>query len=150
MTVGSLVELFYCYQKFIVAHLLFSLLCNMSHAKSKSKPDNSNSKSPPPLTVHYTNVRVLRGNFTNLGAFMHKNNPEIFAPCETNLHDDIQDSDFQLPGTCQSIARMLRILPIARETILEDENKSSFGSSNFYYLHIFLVSFAIFVILFCG
>ena len=45
-------------------------------------------------------------------------------------------------------------LLIARGTILEDEkrvlNLFSFGSSRFYYFHIFLVSFAIFVILFCG
>ena len=42
---------------------------------------------------------------------------------------------------------------MARETILEDENESyafSFDASTFYYLHIFLVSFAIFAILFSG
>ena len=50
------------------------------------------------LTVYYTNVRGLRGNFTGLEAFMLKDNPDIFTPCETDLHDDVQDSDFQLPG----------------------------------------------------
>ena len=68
----------------------------MYHPESKSKPDNSKPKSPPPY--YYTNVRSLRGNFTDLEAFMLKNNPDIFALCETNVHDDIQDSDFQLPG----------------------------------------------------
>ena len=57
----------------------------MSNNKNKSKSDKS--KSPPPLTVCYTNVRGLRGNFTDLEAFMHKNKPDIFALCETNLHD---------------------------------------------------------------
>ena len=77
----------------MVVHLLFSLLYNMSHTKSKSKPDNSKSKSPPALTV-LTNVRGLRGNFTDVQAFMLKNNPDIFGLCETNLHYDIQDSNF--------------------------------------------------------
>ena len=134
-----------------VAHLLFSLLCDTSRAKSKSKPDNSKPKSPPHLTVDYTNVRGLRGNFTDLEAFMLKNNPGIFALCETNLHDDIQDSDFQLPDYLPILERMLGIcmalvfvksnLRIDRETIIEDENEScvfSFGTSTFYYLHIFL------------
>ena len=76
------------YYKFTVAHLLFSLLCNIFHAKSKSKPDNSKPKSPPPLTVYYANIRW--GNFTDLEAFVPKKNP-----FETNLHNDIQDSDFQ-------------------------------------------------------
>ena len=91
--------------------------------------------SPPPLTVYYTNVRGLWGNFTDLEAFMLKNNPDIFALCETNLHDDIQDPDFQLSGYL-SIHRkdaghmhdlgvyVKSNLPIARETILEDENEA--------------------------
>ena len=79
---------------------------------------------------------------------MLKNNPGIFSPCETNLHDDIQESDVQLPGYLpihrkdaghmHSLGVYLESnLPIARETILEDENESyvfSFGSSTFYYL----------------
>ena len=136
----------------------------MSHAKSKSKPDNSNPKSSPPLIVYYTNVRGLRGNFMDLEAFMHKNNPDIFALCETNLHDDIQDADFQLSGYLLIHRKdgghihglgvcVKSNLPIAPETILEDENECqvfSFGSlHSIYYLHIFLVSFAFFVILFC-
>ena len=108
----------------------------MSHAKSTSKFDNSKSKSLPPLTVYYTNnVRGLRGDFTDLEAFMLKNNPDIFALCETNLHDDIQDSDFQLPGylpihrkdnrNMHGLAAYVKNnLPIARETILEDEKES--------------------------
>ena len=117
-----------------------------------------------PLTVYYTNVKGLRGNFTDLTAFMLKNNTGIFALCETNLHDDIQHSDFQLPGYLpihhkeaghmHSLGVYVKInLLIAQETILEDENESyvfSFGSSTFYYLHIFLVLFALLVILFCG
>ena len=78
----------------------------MSHAISKSKPDNSKPQSPPTLTVYYTNVRGLKGNFKDLEAFMLKINPDIFALCETNLHADIQDSCL---ATCQSIARMLDI-----------------------------------------
>ena len=130
-----LVYVFGGYQKFTVAHLLFSLLCNMSHAKLKSKPDNSTPKSSPPLTVYYTSVIGLRGNFTDLEAFMLKNNPGIFAHCETNLHGDIQDSDFQLPGYLpihrKDVGHMHGLgvyvksnLPIAREIILEDENES--------------------------
>ena len=68
----------------------------MSNVKSKKKPDKS--KSPPPLTICYTNVRGLRGNFTDLEAFMLKNKPDIFALCETNLHEDVLDADVQLPG----------------------------------------------------
>ena len=64
----------------------------MSHGKSKSKLDNSKSKSPPSLTVYHTDVRGLREHFTDPEAFMLKNNPDIFALCETNLHDDIQDA----------------------------------------------------------
>ena len=87
------------------------------------------------LTVYYTNVRGLREKFTDLEAFMLKNKPEIFALCETNLHHDIQDSDFQLPGYLaihrKVVGRMHGLgvyvkinLPIARESILQDENKS--------------------------
>ena len=107
----------------------------MSHAKLQGKPDNSKSKSPLLLTVYYTNVRGLTGTFTDLEAFMLKNNPDIFALCETHLHDDIQDSDFQLPGYLpihrEDAGHMHGLgvyvksnLPIARETILEDENES--------------------------
>ena len=116
-----------------VAHLFFSLLLNMSHAKSTSKFDNS--KSPPPLTFYYTNVRGLRGNFTDLKGFMLKNNPDIFALYETNLHGDIHDSDSQLPGYlpihrkyaghmyCLGVY-VKSNLPIAQENIIEDEDES--------------------------
>ena len=106
-------------------------VCNMSHAKSKSKPDNSKPKSLPLSTPKC----------------MLKNNPDIFALCETNLHDDIQDTDFQLPGYLPIHSKggghiqgpcvyVNSNLPIAGETIFEDENKSvfSFGFSTFYYL----------------
>ena len=96
---------------------------------------NCKPRSPPPLTVYYTNVRGLRGNFTDLEAFMVKNNPGIFTLCETNLHDDIQDSDSQLPGYLPIHRKdagymhglgiyVKRNLSISRETILEDENES--------------------------
>ena len=92
---------------------------------------------------------------------MLKNNPDIFAHCETNRHDDIQNSEFQLPaylsihhkdaGHMHGLGVYAKSnFPIARETIFEDENEFSvfsFGASTFYYL---LVSFAIFVSLFCG
>ena len=105
----------------------------MSNNKNKSKSDKS--KSPPPLTVCYTNVRGLRGNFTDLEAFMHKNKPDIFALCETNLHDNTQDSDFQLPGYLpihrKDAGHMHGLgvyaksnLPIARESTLEEDNES--------------------------
>ena len=136
----------------------------MSHAKCNSKPDYSRPKSLPLLTVFYTNVRGLRGNLIDLEAFILKNNLDIFALCETNLHDNIQDSDFQLPEYlsihCQGAGNIHGLgvyvksnLPIVRETILEVENESymfSFGTSTFYYLYIFVISFAIFLILFCG
>ena len=75
---------------------------------------------------------------------MLENNPDIFALYETNLHEDIQDSDFQLPGYlpihCNDAGLMHSLgvyvksnLLIAREAILEDENKSyvfSFGPSS--------------------
>ena len=107
----------------------------MPNAKSKSKHGNSKPKSPPPLTVYYINVRGLRRNVSDLEAFMLEYNPDIFALCETNLHDDIQDSDFQLPsylpihrkeaGHMHGLGVYVKSnLPIARETILEDENKS--------------------------
>ena len=93
---------------------------------------------------------------------MLKTNPGIFALCEPNLHDDIHDSDFQLLGYLQ-IHRMdaghmhgLGVyvksnLPISRETILEVENDCCFRFALLHcYLYIFLVSFAIFVILFCA
>ena len=105
-----------------------------------------------PTTPILVNVIVLRGNFTDLEAFMLKNNPDIFALCETNLHDNIQD-DFQLPGYLpihrKDTGHMHGLgvyvksnLPIARETILGDENESyyvfSFGASTFYYIrHLF-------------
>ena len=107
----------------------------MSHAKSKSKADNPKPISPPAFTVYYTNVRGLRGNFTDLEAFMLKNNPDIFALCETDLHDDIQDYDFQLHGYLpihHNVAGHMHSLDVyfksnlllAGETILEDENES--------------------------
>ena len=107
-----------------------------------------------PTTVYYTNVRGLMGSLTYLETFILKNNPDIIALCETNLHDNIQDSDFQLPGYLpihrknaaghmHDLGVYAKInLPIARETILEDV--FSLGASTFDY--IFLVSFAIFVI----
>ena len=92
------------------------------------------SKSLPPLTVYCTNVRGLRGNFTDLEAFMLKNKPDIFALCETNLHGDIQNSDFQLHGYLpihckdvghmQSICRALVFTLRAIFQLLEDENES--------------------------
>ena len=128
------------------------------------KSDNSKPKSPPPLSVYYTDARGLRGNFTDLEAFMLKNNPDIFAHCETNRHDDIQNYGFQLPAYLSILYKdaghmhglgvyAKSNLPIARETIFEDENEFyvfSFVPSTFYYLHIFLVSFAIFGTSFCG
>ena len=55
----------------------------MQHESCKiGKPNNSKLKTPPHLTVN--NVRGLRGNFTDLEAFMLKNNSGIFARCETN------------------------------------------------------------------
>ena len=100
----------------------------MSNNKNKSKSDKS--KSPPPHTVCYTNVRGLRGNFTDLEAFMHKNKPDIFALCETNLHDNTQDC----LATCQSIARTLGICMVSvcmpraifqlLANLLEEDNES--------------------------
>ena len=58
------------------------------------------------------------GNFTDREAFMLKNNAGIFVLCETNLHDDIQTTWHGLGVYVKSN------LPIARETILEDENES--------------------------
>ena len=74
------------------------VLTSMQHVscRIKSKPDNSKPKSLP-LTVYYTNLRGLRGIYTDLEAFVLKHKPGIFALCETYLHDEIQDSDFQLP-----------------------------------------------------
>ena len=105
----------------------------MSNLKSKNKPDKS--KSPPPLTICYTNVRGLRGNFTDLEAFMLKNKPDIFALCETNLHEDVLDADVQLPGylpihrkdsgNMHGLGVYVKSnLPIAREYTLEDEKES--------------------------
>ena len=103
--------------------------------------------------VYSTDVRGLRGNFTDLETFMLKNNPDILALCETNLHDNIHDSDFQLSGYlpihCKDAGHMHGLgvyvksnLSIAQETIiLEDENESyvfSSGATTFYYLHMFL------------
>ena len=66
---------------------------------------------------------------------MHKNKPDIFALCETNLHDNTQDSDFQLPGYLpihrKDAGHMHGLgvyaksnLPIAREPTLEEDNES--------------------------
>ena len=68
---------------------------------------------------------------------MLKNNTDIFALCETNLHDNIQDSDFQLPGYLpihhndaghiHGLGVYVKSnLLIAQETILEDENECVF------------------------
>ena len=43
------------------------------------------------------------------GNFQILNKPDIFALCETNLHDGIHDSHFQCLATCKFIARMLGI-----------------------------------------
>ena len=91
---------------------------------------------------------------------MLKNNPDIFVLFETNLYDDIQASDFQLPiqlpiqlSIHRKDARHMHglgvyvksNLPIARETILEDENEASMC------FHLALLhSTTLFVILFCG
>ena len=93
-------------------------------------------------------MRGLRRNFTDNEAFMLKNSAAIFALCETNLHDNIQDSDFQLPGYlqihCKDVGHMHCLgvyaksnLLIGGETILEDGKRVlfSFGSSTFYPLH---------------
>ena len=66
---------------------------------------------------------------------MLKNNPDIFALCETNPHDDIQDSDFQLPGYLpihRKDAMHMHSLGVyvARETILEDEKSLVFCLAN--------------------
>ena len=70
----------------------------MPHAKSKGKPDNSIPKSLQPLTVYYTNVRGLRGNFTDLEAF-----------CSRTTLASLLSVKPTCMATCQSIARMLGI-----------------------------------------
>ena len=70
------------------------------YAKSKSKADNSKPKSPPPVTICYTNVRGLRGNFTDLEAFTLKNNPDMTTSW-TLISNCL--------AICRSIARMLVI-----------------------------------------
>ena len=116
----------------------------------KSKPGNSKHKSPPHLTVYYINVRGLRGNFTVLEAYAQE------QPCHfALLHDDIQDSDFHLPGYLpiyrKDAGHMHSLGAYVKSNLARMiMSRTYFRSSTFYYLHIFLVSFAIFVILFCG
>ena len=101
MTVGSLVALFSW-------SVFFGGLCKMSHAKSKSKPDNFKAKSSPSITVYYTNVG-LRGNFTALKAFMLRTTPtsllSVKPTCMATSRALISNS----LATCQSIERMLGI-----------------------------------------
>ena len=97
------------YQKFTVAHHLFSLLCNMSHVKSTSKPDNSKPKSLPPLTVYYTNVGGL-GEIPQILKHLCSRTtlPSLFPvkpTCMTTSRTLISNC----LATCQSIARMLGI-----------------------------------------
>ena len=107
----------------------------MSQQKSKSKPDKFKFKSPTPLKICCTNIRGLRSNFKDLEAFLLKNNPDIFALSESNLHDGILDSDFLVPGYLpihrKDSGHMHGLgvyiqcnLPIARDLILEDSNES--------------------------
>ena len=86
------------------SHLLFSILCNMSHANQKVNLPilNLNHRH---LTVYCTNVRGLKGNFTDLEVFLLKNNLCIFALCETMATSRTLISNCL--ASCHSIARML-------------------------------------------
>ena len=116
----------------------------MSHAKSKSKPDNSKCKSPPPpVTVYYTNVRGLEHLCarTTLTPFLSVK-PTCMATSRTPnawlLANPLQGC-WAIHGLGIYVKSYLLI---AGKTILVDENKFYvflFGSSTFYYLHIFLV-----------
>ena len=85
---------------------MFSLLCNISHVKSKSKPGNSKPKSLPHLTVYYTNVRG-EGKFhrslcsrTTLTSLLSVK-PTCMMTSRTLISNCL--------ATCQSITRMLGI-----------------------------------------
>ena len=95
------------YQKFTVACLLFSLLCNMSHAKSKNLTIlNPNHRH---LTIYYTYVRALRNNSTDLEAFLLKKTLTSLLSVEPTCMMTSRTLISNCLVTCQSIARMLGI-----------------------------------------
>ena len=84
-------------------------LCNTSHAKSKSKHDNSKPKSPLPLSVYYNNVRGLRGNFTDLEALYSRITLTSSLSVKPTCMKTSSTLISNCLATCQSIVQMLGI-----------------------------------------
>ena len=117
----------------------------MCHKPKSSKPDmrksptlhsQSDSKSPSkPLSLAYTNIRGMRSNFSHVVSFLSNSSPDIFALCETNLNDSVDNKDLEVAGYLPIIRKdstththglgvyVRDNLPIARINDLEDPNE---------------------------
>ena len=58
------------------------------------------------LSICFTNIRGLRGNFDSVESFIAENGPDVLALCETNLNPEISSSDFGLGVICLSSVRI--------------------------------------------
>ena len=77
----------------------------MSNLRSKKKPDKS--KSPPPLTICYTNVRGLRGTSQNLKHLCSRTSLISFLSVKPTYMRTYWTLMYNCLATCQSIERIL-------------------------------------------
>ena len=123
----------------LTAYLSFFNLCLtqwiMVTLSKGCKPDSFEPHNS--LILSFTNIWGLCSNFIECGFFVESNFPDIFALCETNLHDSIDPGNFSVIGYLllirkDSITHMYGLavcvkegLPFARYLSLENSVDSS-------------------------
>ena len=60
------------------------------------RPDNFELHKS--LKLSFTNIQGLHLNFVDCESFLESNSSDILAPCETNLDDSINSSNFSVKG----------------------------------------------------
>ena len=102
-----------------------------THNKRKPKLP----KPPKPLSLAFTNIRGLRGNFSSVESYLIQSSPDIFALSETNLKPTIRSEDFSVSGYLPIIRKDSQTsmhglavyvkdsLLVSRQANLEDPNQ---------------------------
>ena len=102
-----------------------------THSKHKPKLP----KPPKPLSLAFTNIRGLHGNFHSVESYLMQLSPDIFALSESNLNPTIRCEDFSVSGYLPFIRKDYEInmhglavyvrdsLPVSRQINLEDPNQ---------------------------
>ena len=65
---------------------------------SKLRTNSQAAKNKTPLSLSFSNVRGLRGNFSQVESFLHLRKPHIFALSESKLDSSVLSSDISVPN----------------------------------------------------